>query len=235
MRRPPALIAAAAISLTALSGCGTDDKQGRKVPAAGVTSAATAAAAAQPASACKKVKAFAPRAEGKLSAPKQPLAKGKQYTVRFTTSCGAFDVRLAAGRAPKTAASVASLVRKGFYDGLPFHRIAKGFVIQGGDPAGNGSGGPGYKVVEAPPADVQYTRGVVAMAKAGNEASGTSGSQFYVVTGEDAGLPPDYALLGRVSKGQDVVALIEGVDTGGAPDGPPTEPVIIEKAQLLTK
>ncbi len=109
------------------------------------------------------------------------------------------------------------LARRGFYDNLTFHRIVPGFVIQGGDPAGNGSGDPGYSVVEAPPPGTQYTRGVVAMAKTEIEAPGTSGSQFYVVTGEDAQLPPDYAVLGRVTAGQTTVDAI-----GTAPIQPPT-------------
>jgi len=225
-----ALTVTALISLGTLSACGSDDEEGAKVPPAAPS---TTASPAEPANGCKTAQAPEPKGEGTLKAPTEPLAKGKRYTVRFTTSCGEFDVRLAVGQAPKTSASVASLVREGFYDGLPFHRIAKGFVIQGGDPAGNGSGGPGYQVVEPPPEDVKYTRGVVAMAKTATDEVGTSGSQFYVVTGEDAGLPPEYALLGRVSKGQDIVSLIEGVDTGGAPDGPPTAPVVIEKAELI--
>jgi peptidyl-prolyl cis-trans isomerase B (cyclophilin B) len=229
MRLPLSLFAALVL-VASLGACGSDDKQ----DAAG-GAPATTAAPAEPAGGCKAAKAPAPKGEGSLRAPRQRLAKGKRYTVRFTTSCGVFDVRLAVARSPKTSTSVASLVRKGFYDNTTFHRIAKGFVIQGGDPKGDGTGGPGYKVTEAPPADIGYTRGVVAMAKTGDEAPGTSGSQFYVVTGEDAGLPPEYALLGRVSKGQDVVALIEGVDTGGAPDGPPTKPVVIEKAELLVR
>lgn len=232
MRRPLCLAATAMILLGSMSACGSEEEEGVKVPSA--TPATTAAPSEEPAAdGCKKAEAPEPKGEGSLKAPKQPLPKGKQQSVRFTTSCGVFEVQLAVGRAPKTSASVASLVRQGFYDDTTFHRIAKGFVIQGGDPKGDGTGGPGYKVTEAPPSDVKYTRGVVAMAKAGNEAPGTSGSQFYVVTGEDAGLPPEYALLGRVTKGQDVVALIEGVDTGGAPDGPPTAPVLIEKAELL--
>lgn len=231
MRRPLFLAATAILMLGALSACGSDDdEEGTRVPPAAPAKTAEAAAGG-----CRKAEVPEAKGEGSLKAPKQALAKGKQYSVRFTTSCGVFEVRLAVGRAPKTSASVASLVRQGFYDNTTFHRIAKGFVVQGGDPKGDGTGGPGYKVTEAPPRDVQYTRGVVAMAKAGDEAPGTSGSQFYVVTGEDAGLPPEYALLGRVTSGQDVVALIEGVDTGGAPDGPPTAPVVIEKAELLEK
>src|ERR671938_355848 len=101
------------------------------------------------------------------------------------------------------------LGRSGFYDGLAFHRIVPDFVIQGGDPAGNGSGGPGYTVVEPPPSSLKYTPGVVAMAKTQAEPAGASGSQFFVVTGSQAQvLTPDYALLGRVTGGMDVVSKI---------------------------
>ncbi len=99
------------------------------------------------------------------------------------TSCGSFTIRLDQKTAPNTAASFASLTEKGFYDGTVFHRIVPGFVIQGGDPTGTGTGGPGYSVVDKPPENAKYTRGVVAMAKTGDEPPGTAGSQFYVVTG----------------------------------------------------
>ena len=81
-------------------------------------------------------------------------------------------------------------------------------MIQGGDPLGTGRGGPGYSVDEPPPSDAEYTRGTVAMAKTAVEPPGRSGSQFFVVTAADAGLPPDYALLGEVSSGEDVVDRI---------------------------
>ena len=103
---------------------------------------------------------------------------------------------------PKTTASFASLVRKGFFDGLTFHRVVPGFVIQGGDPKGDGTGGPGYTTVDTP-RDAAYTSGVVAMAKTGAEPAGTSGSQFFVVTGDNASLPPDYAVLGKVTATSD--------------------------------
>ncbi len=104
-------------------------------------------------------------------------------------------------RAPKTANSFAYLSEEGFYDDLTFHRIVPGFVIQGGDPLGTGTGGPGYSVDEKPPANLAYTKGMVAMAKSSAEPPGRSGSQFYVVTGADAGLPPEYALVGKVERG----------------------------------
>ena len=124
------------------------------------------------------------------------------------TSCGTFDIALASKEAPKTVNSFVFLSEEGFYDGLDFHRIVPEFVIQGGDPLGNGSGGPGYSVVEKPPANLKYTKGVVAMAKSGNAPAGSSGSQFFVVTGAEAGLPPEYALVGNVSEGMEVVEQI---------------------------
>jgi cyclophilin family peptidyl-prolyl cis-trans isomerase len=146
------------------------------------------------------------------------------------TSCGEFEITLDPKRAPRTGGSFASLVSKRFYDNLTFHRIAAGFVIQGGDPKGDGLGGPGYTVVEKPPQDVAYTKGVVAMAKTQTDPPGASGSQFFVVTGEDVGLPPDYALLGKVTKGQEVVDKIGvlAVDSNEAP----TQPVVIRQIRI---
>jgi cyclophilin family peptidyl-prolyl cis-trans isomerase len=115
-----------------------------------------------------------------------------------------------------------ALANSGFFRNTVFHRIVPGFVIQGGDPTGTGTGGPGYKTVDKPDAGTAYTKGVVAMAKGGPEAAGTAGSQFYVVTGEDAGLPPDYAVIGKVTKGQDVVDRIGKL---GGPDEQPTQVV----------
>jgi len=105
-------------------------------------------------------------------------------------------------------------------------------VIQGGDPKGNGSGGPGYSIVEPPPDDLTYVKGVVAMAKTELEDPGTSGSQFFVVTGADAQLPPDYALLGKVTKGQDVVDRIGVAPVG--PDEQPVEPIVIQSIRVAT-
>jgi cyclophilin family peptidyl-prolyl cis-trans isomerase len=149
----------------------------------------------------------------------------------FETSCGTIEIELDTARAPRTTASFAHLVEEGVYDGTGFHRVAPGFVIQGGDPSGDGSGGPGYFVDEPPPSNLAYTEGTVAMAKTAAEPPGRSGSQFYVVTGADAGLPPEYALVGEVVGGEDVVAAIEDLGPPGG-DGPPSKPVVIERATL---
>jgi cyclophilin family peptidyl-prolyl cis-trans isomerase len=136
------------------------------------------------------------------------LDPAKTYTVTTKTNLGTFAFALDVKDSPCTTASFVSLVRKKFFDGTIFHRIVPGFVIQGGDPTGTGQGGPGYTVVDTPPSDAKYTKGVVAMAKTSAEPAGTSGSQFFVVTAADAGLPPDYALLGKVSSGLGVVQRI---------------------------
>jgi cyclophilin family peptidyl-prolyl cis-trans isomerase len=105
-------------------------------------------------------------------------------------------------------------------------------VIQGGDPEGTGSGGPGYSVDEKPPANLAYTKGVVAMAKSGAEPPGRSGSQFFVVLGADAGLPPEYALVGKVDKGFDVVERIGKLGKPGSPTGETKQTVLIEKITI---
>jgi peptidyl-prolyl cis-trans isomerase B (cyclophilin B) len=136
------------------------------------------------------------------------LEKSKPHTVHVLTNFGSFDVRLDVEDSPCTTSSFAALVRKRFFDGTIFHRIVPGFVIQGGDPTGTGRGGPGYTVVDVPPKDSLYTKGVVAMAKTAAEPLGTAGSQFFVVTADNAGLPPQYAILGVVTKGLPVVERI---------------------------
>jgi peptidyl-prolyl cis-trans isomerase B (cyclophilin B) len=180
------------------------------------------------ASGCKQVPAPKPK-HVSLKAPKQSVQPGEELTAVMQTSCGTFDIALDTQRAPKTTNSFAYLVEEGFYNGLDFHRIVPEFVIQGGDPLGTGTGGPGYTVVEKPPANLAYTKGVVAMAKSSAEPPGSSGSQFYVVTGADAGLPPEYALVGKVSKGMDVV---ERIGKLGTPSEKPKQPVVIEKATI---
>jgi|SRR5882757_2981377 len=177
---------------------------------------------------CKKVEAPKPRKET-LKAPQQTVKKGEKLTAVVETSCGSFEIALDTTRAPKTANSFAYMADEGFYDDLTFHRIVPGFVIQGGDPEGTGTGGPGYKVVEKPPSNLSYTKGIVAMAKSSAEPPGTSGSQFFVVTGADAGLPPEYALVGKVSSGMDVV---ERIGKLGTPEEKPKQTVLIEKVTI---
>ena len=168
----------------------------------------------------------------KRTAPKPTtkLDPKKTYDVTLETNCGSFTFRLDVKDSPNTTASFVSLVHRRFFIDTVFHRIIPGFVIQGGDPTGTGTEGPGYETVDKPPADAKYTEGVVAMAKTQTEPAGTAGSQFFVVIGPDAAsLTPDYALLGKVTKGLDVAKRI---GTFGNANGDISRLVVIEKATV---
>jgi cyclophilin family peptidyl-prolyl cis-trans isomerase len=206
-RTGPILALAAAVLLLAAAGCGGDKKEAATTEAATTGTTESGSGSSAPA-----------------------LDPSKTYTVTLKTNQGTFAFDLNVKDSPNTTASFVSLVEKGFFDGLTFHRIVPDFVIQGGDPKGDGTGGPGYTTADPPPSDAAYTKGVVAMAKTGAEAPGTAGSQFFVVTAADAGLPPDYALLGKVLSGMEVVDKIGML--GDPATGHPTTKVVIEKATV---
>jgi peptidyl-prolyl cis-trans isomerase B (cyclophilin B) len=178
---------------------------------------------------CASVEAPEAREQETREAPTEPLAEGTTYALVFDTSCGAFTVTLDQELAPKTAPSLVAMAQDGYFDDTIFHRVVPGFVVQGGDPTQSGAGGPGYSTVDVPPSDVAYSRGVVAMAKTGAEPPGTSGSQFFVVTAADAGLPPEYAIVGEVTEGMDTVERIEAL---GAGDGLPSRPVVVDSVTV---
>jgi len=228
MTRPLALLLACLL-MAAFAACGGD--AGEQEAAATATPTATPEdTGGEQGTGCRPAEPGAPR-QADLPKPKARLDPASTYVATVTTSCGAFEITLDAKRAPKTGGSFKALADDGFFDGLGFHRIVPGFVIQGGDPQGDGSGGPGYSIVEAPPEDLTYAKGVVAMAKTEIDPPGTSGSQFFVVTGPEAAqLPPDYALLGEVTAGQEVADLIGVAPTG--PDGAPIEPIVIESIEV---
>jgi peptidyl-prolyl cis-trans isomerase B (cyclophilin B) len=212
-----------ALALTILAVAGTLAACG------GGDSSSTATTSTSAAGGCADVRAPAPKKE-KFKRPERVLKKGEPAAAKVETSCGDFTITLDTKDSPKTANSFAFLAEKGFYDGTIFHRIAPGFVIQGGDPTGTGSGGPGYTITEPPPQDTTYKRNLVAMAKTAVEPPGASGSQFFVVTAPaDAGLPPDYAVLGEVTDGQDVVAAIGKL---GDASEKPTQVVTVDKVTI---
>jgi len=165
------------------------------------------------------------------AAPPQTIDPTKSYTAAMKTSCGTITLALDAAKAPVATNNFVFLSREGFYDGLKFHRAAKNFVIQGGDPKGDGSGGPGYSVPGEVPTD-NYPVGALAAAKSGSEAAGTFGSQFFIVTGANgATLPNDYARFGSVTKGQNVADKI-GSFAPSSGDGAPTQTVYIFKVSI---
>jgi cyclophilin family peptidyl-prolyl cis-trans isomerase len=207
----------AALALLA-AGCG-EDEEPAATPEAEATEAAPAANEFLP-EGCENVEKPAPKDVGTIEEPDEKLSKSKTYVATVSTTCGDFEITLDPEQAPVTGGSFKYLADQQFFDGLAFHRVVPNFVIQGGDPNGDGSGGPGYTVVEAPPGDLSYEEGVVAMAKTQDEPAGASGSQFFVVTGPDAAsLTPDYALLGKVTEGMDVATKIGQIqsDQSGAP------------------
>lgn len=168
-----------------------------------------------------------------LDPPTSTVARSAKLDAVVSTSCGSFTIALDAAAWPKTVSSFVHLARKGVYDGTGFQRIVPGFVIQGGDPSETGTGGPGYTVTERPPPSTQYRRGTVAMVKAAVAPPGQSGSQFFVVVAPDAGLPPNYAVLGRVSAGQDVVNRIASLgDPASGDAGTPTATVAIRSVAV---
>src|SRR4051812_18232179 len=222
MPRLPLPVALLLVCALLLAACGGGDKE----KAAGAPTETPTASAA---TGCEKVPAAKPK-NVKVAKPTAKLEKGKTYVASVITNCGEFDITLDPARAPRTGGSFKTLADRHFYDGLSIHRIVAGFVIQGGDPKGDGSGGPGYTITEAPPQDLSYSKGVVAMAKTATEPAGTSGSQFFVVTGEDPGLPPDYALLGKVTKGQEVVDKISVAQVGK--NEKPVQPIVIRQIRV---
>ncbi|MFP5333028.1 MAG: peptidylprolyl isomerase [Acidimicrobiia bacterium] len=180
-----------------------------------------------------------PPAEMQFERPiNQGIRADATITATLVTSCGSIVIELDNAGFPQTANNFVFLARNGYYDGTAFHRIASGFVIQGGDPTASGRGGPGYVIPDEFPAeDFVYEPGVVAMANAGR---GTTGSQFFIVTGDQAAsLNPTFNVLGRVIEGMDVVARIEAVPTraqsGTVERSYPTESVYLESVTITVE
>jgi cyclophilin family peptidyl-prolyl cis-trans isomerase len=165
----------------------------------------------------------APKRQKFSSPPEMGIDPAKRYTATIDTSMGEMVVSLDPIKAPKTVNNFVFLALNHYYDGVIFHRVIKGFVLQGGDPEGSGRGGPGYRFEDELPKAGQYQIGSLAMANAGPN---TNGSQFFVISGPDGvRLPPAYSLFGQVVKGLEVVEAIQSVPTGGG-DRPKTDVVI---------
>ncbi len=153
--------------------------------------------------------------------PEITIDQNKKYAALLKTDKGEIEIALFVDKTPITVNNFVTLSNKNFYNGTVFHRIIKGFMIQGGDPEGNGSGGPGYKFDDEP-FEGEYERGTVAMANAGPN---TNGSQFFIMH-QDYGLPKDYVIFGKVIKGIEVVDKIANS---------PAEPTVIESVKIAEK
>ncbi len=234
-------LAASAAALLLLAACGDSEV----APGGGTTSSATPPPATSTATPPEKPGAEITKC---LDAKEQPAAKppvtftkaekvltGKPTSIVMKTSCGTITIALdekAGGPIPN---SIAFLASKGFYDGLTFHRVVPDFVLQGGDPQGDGTGGAGYQVEGAVPEGYKYKLGDVAMAKTASDPPGTSGSQFFVVSGpqgeEILTSQPVYGILGHAADAQSLATIKRIADLAVA-DGPPSQPVWIITATL---
>ena len=149
-------------------------------------------------------------------------------SAKFATNQGDFTIELFEDKAPVTTKNFVDLIEKGFYDGLTFHRVIDGFMIQGGCPSGTGTGGPGYKIKDEFHPDLKHTgAGILSMANAGPNSGG---SQFFITLAPTPWLDNKHAVFGKVTDGMDVVEKIGKVKTGGADR--PVNPVVVESVSL---
>ncbi len=168
--------------------------------------------------------------------PEMVIDPSKKYTVVMKTSDGDITIELDAKDTPKTVNNFVFLAKSGFYDGLTFHRIIKDFMIQGGDPKGDGTGGPGYKFPDEP-ITKDYLPGTIAMANSGKD---TNGSQFFIMTSDYSGgkLPKNYVIFGNVTSGMDTVQKIAATPvekSAGGEESKPKEKVVIESIEITGK
>jgi peptidyl-prolyl cis-trans isomerase B (cyclophilin B) len=189
------------------------------------------------AAACSTTKPARGGTVSQSTPPPMTVSPSKTYTATIVTSCGTMVASLDVKDSPNTVNEFVYLAGKGFYNGLTFHRIVKDFAIQGGDPTGTGSGGPGFEVTDTVAPGFQYTRGVLAMANAGT--TGGAAGQFFIVPADSAAarFQPLYAVLGKVTSGLDTVDRLNAVKTGPNSSGEssqPLQPVYIEKITVTS-
>jgi peptidylprolyl isomerase len=176
---------------------------------------------------CPEADGSSPKRQRFDAPPRMCIDPQRSYTATMVTSKGTMTIALDPISAPRTVNNFVVLARYHYYDGIVFHRIIPGFVLQGGDPEGTGRGGPGYRFADELPRPGRYELGSMAMANAGPD---TNGSQFFIISGpQGAALPPQYSLFGKVVAGLDVVAAIDAVGTGS---GKPKERVTIESVTI---
>ncbi|MEB8325391.1 peptidylprolyl isomerase [Dietzia kunjamensis] len=235
-RRPTVRTALGVLALAtplALAGCGSDDAPSDGAATTGATAASQSEGRESGGSAggaveCPPAEGAAERTTSFDSAPPMCLTDGVDYSAVITTDAGPVTVDLLEEKAPETVNNFVFLARNKYYEGITFHRVIPGFMIQGGDPQGTGSGGPGYEFADELPESGEYEIGSLAMANAGPD---TNGSQFFIVTGDSGvSLPPDYSLFGTVTDGMDAVTAIED---DGSPQGRPQTLHTIESVEIV--
>jgi cyclophilin family peptidyl-prolyl cis-trans isomerase len=176
---------------------------------------------------CPATDGSSPKTQTFSGPPPMCIDPNKRYTAEMVTTKGSMTIALDPAAAPKTVNNFVILARYHYFDGIFFHRVIPGFVLQGGDPKGTGTGGPGYRFDDELPKPGRYELGSLAMANAG---SNTNGSQFFVISGpQGMQLPPKYSLFGKVVAGLDVVAAIDAI---GTQSGTPKERVVIESVTI---
>jgi cyclophilin family peptidyl-prolyl cis-trans isomerase len=232
----------AALALLGLlaAGCGSDDAESAPTPApAAETSAAPVPAtgadplpdeSAGAGADCPPVDGADSQTRSFDAAPAMCLEPGATYEAVVTTNKGEFTIAIDPESAPVAANNFVFLARNQYFDATVCHRIIPNFVVQCGDPTATGTGGPGYTIVDEPPAPGQYEIGSIAMAKA--DAPDSAGSQFFIITGSDgAALPPDYALFGQVTDGFDTT--VQAMAAAASPDGIPSETIEIQSIRIV--
>jgi cyclophilin family peptidyl-prolyl cis-trans isomerase len=225
------VLAVGGLGVAAFAFLGGDEPS---TPQAGPTPGPTTSASPSPSPealpvACGAEKPKAAKEEKQMfdQAPKMEIDPKKDYTAVMKTSCGTIELELFAKDTPKTVNNFVFLARQGFYDGLTFHRVIPGFMAQGGDPTGNGTGGPGYQFEDEIVDKLKFDKpGLLAMA---NSGPGTNGSQFFITTGEPTHLNGLHTIFGRVAKGMNAVKEIEALGTEA---GTPTATIYIEKVTI---
>jgi peptidylprolyl isomerase len=176
---------------------------------------------------CPAADGSSPKRQQFDAPPPMCIDPNKRYTAEMVTTKGTLRIALDPLAAPKTVNNFVFLARYHYFEGIFFHRVIPGFVLQGGDPQGTGTGGPGYRFEDELPKPGRYELGSLAMANAGPD---TNGSQFFVISGPDgAALPPKYSLFGQVVSGLEVVADIDAI---GTRSGTPKERVVIESVTI---
>ncbi|MGH9283125.1 MAG: peptidylprolyl isomerase [Acidimicrobiales bacterium] len=176
---------------------------------------------------CPEVDGSSPKRQRFDGSPPMCIDPEKSYTAEMVTTKGSLVIALDPAAAPVTVNNFVFLARYHYFEGIHFHRVIPGFVLQGGDPDGTGRGGPGYRFEDELPKPGRYELGSLAMANAGKN---TNGSQFFIISGPDGmRLPPDYSLFGKVVKGLEVVSAIDAI---GSSSGNPREKVVIEAVSI---